>query len=318
MIVSLATQDATDVVVTVWDQIVTVVAKALNFQIPVGDDVITLPSILLSILILFAFNAFAKVLRRILKNRVLSRFRIQASTQYLVLKMAHYAIMALAILIVLGTLGFDLSSITVIAGLLSVGIGFGLQNLASNFVSGLILMFEAPIKLGDWVQLEDLEGEVMAINLRSTGIETLDGLYILVPNQDLITSRVINGSKGPPHIRIHTPIGVSYDADMKVVRDTLIEVGKAHEKVLSTPEVQVWLIGFGDSSVDFDLLTWINNPRNEARVRADLYYDAWWALKKAGIEIPFPQRDLHIRSTEVELFQDASSMEHGLEEDSTA
>lgn len=275
----------------------------VNFElVTIGDNVRLTPgTIILSLFVLVAFNYLSKLLQKILSQRVLKRLKLEISTEYIILKLIHYLVMMLGIMIVFGTLGFDLSSITVIAGLLSVGVGFGLQTLASNFVSGLILLFEAPVKVGDWVQVGDLEGEVKSINLRVTGIETLDGRYILVPNQDLITSQVINGSKGPPYVRIHTEVGVSYKSDMKLVVDTLQKVARENPRVLKTPEPEIWMIAFGSSSVDFDMLCWIANPREELRVRSELYYAAWWALKEHNIEIPFPQRDLHFKSSDVPL-----------------
>ncbi len=288
------------------DEIINILADFLepifSAEIRISDDVVITPmSVFLCIIIVILFTFFSKIVQRAAAKHLLPRFKIQPSTEFVILKVFHYAIMAIAFWVVLDTLGFNMTSFTVIAGLLSVGIGFGLQNLASNFVSGLIILIEAPIKVGDWVQLGDLEGEVQTINLRATGIATNDGEYIIVPNQDLITSQVINGSKGPPNIRIHTPVGVSYSSDMKKVVEVLMTVANNHPEVIQDPKPAVWLTGFGDSSVDYDLLTWIKTPRDTVRIRAELNYKIWWALKEAEIEIPFPQRDLHIRSADISV-----------------
>ncbi len=280
--------------------LVEMVMQVLETRIQISEGIVLTPAnILLSIFILIIFQAFSKIFKRFLQNKVLHRFKLQESSEFLILKIAQYGVMVVGIWIVLNVIGFNLASLTVILGFLSVGIGFGLQNLTSNFVSGIILLFESPIKVGDWVELGELSGTVRAINLRSTGIETIDGVYIIVPNQDLITEKVINGSKGSPYIRIHTPIGVSYSSDMKVVFEVLQKVAKDHPKVRSYPSPEVRMIGFGDSSVDFDILSWIDRPVERFKVRADLYKEAWWALKEAGIEIPFPQRDLHLRSSAI-------------------
>jgi potassium-dependent mechanosensitive channel len=262
---------------------------------------ITPSSIITSLVILFLFHWFSKLVQRVIKTRILTRFHLDQATEFMVLKMAHYGVISIALLAIVGLHNMSLTGLTVIAGLLSVGIGFGLQTLAANFISGLIILFEAPIKIGDWVDLGDLQGVVKSINLRYTGIETIDSEFILVPNQDLITKPFVNGSKGPPYIRIHTPVGVHYNSDVALVKEVLSKVAESHPLVLKTPCPEIRLTDFGDSSVNFDILTYLENPAQKLKVQSDLNYEVWWALKNNNVEIPYPQRDLHIRSTSVPL-----------------
>lgn len=193
-----------------------------------GNLKITPVSVIISIVIILIFHWFSKLLQRVTQSRVLPRFHVDQATEFMILKVLHYLVITLAVLTILNLHNVGLTSLTVIAGLLSVGIGFGLQTLAANFISGLIILFEAPIKVGDWVDLGELQGVVKAINLRYTGIETVDSEYILVPNQDLITKPLVNGSKGPPYIRIHTPVGVHYQSDVALVKEVLDKVANAH------------------------------------------------------------------------------------------
>jgi small-conductance mechanosensitive channel len=274
------------------------IQRFLYFSIPLGTQSVTVGSIILYSFVFFGFTLVSKFVRKLIQQRLFPRLDLAPSTQYVVLKTTHYLILIVALLTIVGSLGVNLSSLTFVAGLLSVGIGFGLQNIAANFVSGLILLFEQPVKVGDWVELGDLAGEVKEINLRTTGLETNDGVYIIVPNQDLLNGRVINGSLGSPYVCVHTVVGVDYGTDMNLVMRLLEEAARGTKGVLADPKPEVWLVKFGESSVDFEILTYIREAKLTMRMKAAVLYACWWKLKENNIEIPYPQRDMNIRCAE--------------------
>jgi small-conductance mechanosensitive channel len=186
--------------------------------------------------------------------------------------------------------------LAVIFGLLSVGIGFGLQNVTSNFVAGLILLFERPIKVGDRVTIGELEGDVLEINIRSTTVRSLKNISIIVPNSDFVSSKVINWSHGDPKIRLEIEVGVSYNSDLDTVLRVLKEVASENREVLDNPKPDVLLWEFGDSAWIMMLRVWIDNPKRHPLVRSDINCAIVRSFRNNGIEIPFPQRDLHFRS----------------------
>jgi small-conductance mechanosensitive channel len=184
----------------------------------------------------------------------------------------------------------------VIFGLLSVGLGFGLQNVASNFVSGLILLFERPIQVGDRVLVGDTEGDVQAINMRATTVRSLENISIIVPNSEFISSQVTNWSHGDPKIRLLIDVGVSYNSDLDTVLDALHEAATENPETLNDPAPDVLFRGFGDSSWNLTLRLWIANPRGHHVIRSDINCAIVRKFREKGVEIPFPQRDLHVRS----------------------
>jgi small-conductance mechanosensitive channel len=203
--------------------------------------------------------------------------------------------------------GIDLSGLVVIFGLLSVGIGFGLQNITSNFVSGLVLLIERPIKVGDRVTVGDTLGDVIEINIRSTKIRTLTNIAIIVPNSEFTSNRVINWSHGDPKVRLDLPIGVSYSSDLDVVLRSLREVADENKDVLKNPETEINFVGFGSSSWDLELRAWLESPKRYQIVRSDLNCAIVKKFRENGVEIPFPQRDLHLRTTIPIPFQNRES-----------
>ncbi|OAI17773.1 hypothetical protein A1359_05685 [Methylomonas lenta] len=217
-------------------------------------------------------------------------------------RLAHYLILIIGISIGLSSIGVDLSNFALIAGALSLGVGFGLQAIVSNFVSGLIVLFERSLRIGDFVELSSgLAGEVKAINVRSTLVTTTDMVDILVPNSEFVNGQVINWTLTDASRRIHIPFGVAYGSDKDLVRKAALEAvnNTSHTvKNRNNREPEVWLTNFGDSSLDFELVVWVqpHAVKKPQRVKAAYYWELETALHKYGIEIPFPQRDLHIRS----------------------
>lgn len=214
------------------------------------------------------------------------------------LTISGYLGYAAIILITLSAAGVKLTGLTVIIGALSVGIGFGLQNVVSNFISGLILMFEKPIKKGDWILVGTTEGYVKKISIRSTIVQTFDRADVIVPNSELISSQVINMMFDDQRGRLRVSVGVAYGSDTNLVMQLLLEAANSHDQVItdgSTPEPRVIFQAFGDSSLNFDLLVHLKDIDMKMRVRTDLHLMIDKAFRENGVEIPFPQRDIHLK-----------------------
>lgn len=207
-----------------------------------------------------------------------------------------YAGFVIAGLVALSFLGLDFSNLAIVAGALSVGIGFGLQSIFNNFVSGIILLVERPIKIGDWISVAGHEGMVKKISVRSTEIETIYRQSVIIPNATLITEAVTNWMHGNRTCRLDIPVGVSYDTDVRLLRKIMQEVGSSHGAVLKHPAPIVHFAGFGDSALEFELRVFLRDAGQRVSVASDLRFALWSALKDAGINIPFPQRDIHIKS----------------------
>jgi potassium-dependent mechanosensitive channel len=197
--------------------------------------------------------------------------------------------------------GLDISSLAILVSALGVGIGFGLQDIAKNFGSGLVLVFERPIQVGDFIEVGEFQGTVERIGARSTLIRTLDQISIIVPNSRFLEQEVINWSHDNPVSRIHLPVGVAYGSDIEAVRSALLESARNHPKILSTPQPQVFFKGFGDSSLDLELLVWTAEPSKQVLIKSDLYFRMEALLRQKQVEIPFPQRDLHLQVDQLPL-----------------
>ncbi len=259
------------------------------------------PTLMLAALLTFAI---ALNLARFFKTRVLPRWlthtRLDRGAREAVSSIAGYIGVAVAILVALSIAGVHMQNLALIAGALSLGIGFGLQNIVNNFISGIILLFERPIRRGDWIVTASTEGYVKSINIRSTQIETFDKADVIVPNSELISSQVTNWMLRDPWGRINVAVGVSYDADVIKVRDTLLEVAGRHPMVMtdhpSLRKPTVLFRRFGDSALEFELRCFIQDVEARLQVISDLNFAIVEAFRREGIEIPFPQRDIHIKS----------------------
>ena len=257
---------------------------------------VTPASLVMFLAIIVGFYLIARVLQRVMKRRILPRFQLEMGVQFMLTRITHYLIMILGFVMAFQFVGIDLSGFAVIFGLLSVGLGCGLQNITSNFISGLILLFERPIQVGDRVTVGDTEGDVISINMRSTTIRSLDNISIIVPNSEFISSSVINCSHGDPKIILSVNVGVSYGADLDAVLKALKEAGSEHPDVLKNPAPVVFLRAFGDSSWDMKLRVCIGSPKKYYKTLSDINCAIVRKFREHDIEIPFPQRDLHVRS----------------------
>lgn len=262
--------------------------------------------------LLFGLILLVRAFIDIFKDRVLSIAGLNRGAQEAIAVIVQYTLIFIGTLVLLQIWGLDLSSLTILASALSIGLGIGLQNIAKNFGSGLILVFERPIQVGDFIEVGDLNGTVERIGARSTEIRTLDRVSIIVPNSRFLDSEVINWSHGNPISRLHLPLGVAYGSDPQQVRTVLIESASGHPKVLASPAPSLLFKGFGDSSLDFELLIWTAEPDKQFLLKSDLYFLIYEVLNQNQIEIPFPQRDLHLRSGKVEISSQLESALIGL------
>jgi small-conductance mechanosensitive channel len=222
--------------------------------------------------------------------------------RYTASKLVSYCIIGIGAYLALTHL-FDTSSLGYAVAALSLGIGFGLQEIVSNFVSGLILLFERPLQVGDLVQVGETVGVVERINIRATTVRTLDNEFILVPNRELVTKDVVNHTHNDPRLRVRVPVGVAYGSDLAVVREALLSAAKDNRLILKRPAPEAFFKGFGDSSLDFELRAWISRPLDRPAVTSELNNKIDAAFRAAGVTIPFPQRDLHLRSVDTEAGQ---------------
>ncbi|MGI9483689.1 MAG: mechanosensitive ion channel domain-containing protein [Hyphomicrobiales bacterium] len=261
----------------------------------VGGVHISLGKILIAILAFIAGLVLTRVITSWLDNRVLSRAQLNRGVRDSIRTAAGWFGYVVAAVLALTFVGANFSNIAIIAGALGVGIGFGLQSIVNNFVSGLILLAERPVKVGDWIKVTGGEGYVKKIKIRSTEIETFDKCSIIVPNSSLISEPVQNWTHGDTIGRVRVPVGVAYDTDPDHLRDVVYACATAHEQVLAFPQPSVVFFGFGASSLDFELRCFIPDVDYTLSVASDLRFSIFRALKENGIEIPFPQQDLHIK-----------------------
>lgn len=267
----------------------------------VGSQSYSIVDVLFLIALIGALFALSGVMTNILKARILSVTGIQRGAQEAIAVTAKYAFIVLGLLVVLQAWGIDLSSLTILASAIGFGVGFGFQNIARNLSSGLVLLFERPIQVGDFVEVGDYVGTVEHIGARRTLIRTLDRVSIIVPNSRFLEEEVINWSHQNPVSRLHLPVGVAYASDVEQVRSALLEAAQQQEEVLPIPSPSVLFKGFGDNALEFELLVWIREPSRQPVIKSDLYFLIEATLRRQSIEIPFPQRDLHMRSGSLPL-----------------
>ena len=255
---------------------------------------LTLFTIAFCFILVIALNA---VTRRFLVQRLLTRTKLDPGLQFAIARIFGYAFVTLGFYVALVVNGVDLSSLAVVAGALGVGIGFGLQNIVNNIVSGLIILAERPVSLGDRIEVAGVAGQVSKITLRSTIVVTNDNISVIVPNSELIMHPVTNWSHGDPKVQLRVPVGVAYGTDVEKLRRVLLEVAAENPKVLSNPEPIVYFESFGDSSLNFELGVWTQELAHRPRLfRSDINFAIERKLRENDIEIPFPQRVVHLRT----------------------
>jgi small-conductance mechanosensitive channel len=244
----------------------------------------------------YVATLLSRFVRFVLDEEVFPRVTLGRGLPSTISVLANYIILTLGFFIAISVAGIDLSRLTIVLGALSVGIGFGLQNVVNNFVSGLILVFERPIQVGDTIEVGQLLGHVKRIGFRSSTVRTYDGAEVIVPNGNLISSEVVNWTLSDRNRRLVIPVGVAYGSDPEQVLEILNATVMDHQSVLKYPKPVVIFTGFGDSALQFSVRVWVSDFEESFRITSDLSVMIYAALNKAGIEIPFPQRDLHLRS----------------------
>ncbi|WP_370089614.1 mechanosensitive ion channel family protein [Ekhidna sp.] len=262
-----------------------------------GKSDITLGTILYFLVSFLVLTFVAKRFRNLLVNKILVKANVEKGARNSIGLITRVMIMFVGSIFIVQSAGIDMSSLSLLAGALGVGIGFGLQNITDNFISGIIILFEKPIKVGDRIVVGDTEGDVINISVRATTILTNENVSIIVPNSEFISSRVINWSHNDRNIRFDIPVGVSYSEDPVAVREVLLKVASENEHVLKHPAPHVFFDEFGDSSLNFTLAIWTSTHTDKPRrLKTELYFEIFQKFKEKGIEIPFPQRDIYIKS----------------------
>ena len=235
--------------------------------------------------------------KTIFVKQVMARYTEDIGVSQSIGTIIQYVLIVIGSLMIIQSSGINLGSLNVLAGALGVGIGFGLQNIANNFISGLIILFERPVKVGDRIDVGSVTGDVTKISSRATTINNNDNISIIIPNADVINKQVINWSHNDRNVRFGIPVGVSYKEDPAKIKEILLKVAAAHKGVLKKPAPEVLFVQYGDSSLDFDLKVWTNRYTDRPIVlKSELYYSIFEKFKEHNVEIPYPQRDLHIRS----------------------
>jgi small-conductance mechanosensitive channel len=261
----------------------------------------------MTFVILLIFVSHATM--RLLQDRILRHTPLEVGQRYAVARVVSYLVFILGLIIGLQSLGINLNSLVVVGGALGIGVGLGLQAIVSNFVAGLVLLMEQPIKMGDRIEVGGTFGDVVRLRARSTWIQTNDNVVIIVPNSEFINQRVINWTANDRQVRISLRLGVSYDSDPKVVRELLDRIATQHPDVLADPAPEIIFLDFGDSSLDFELRVWsIRQVQTPQRLKSDLYFAIFETFREKGIEIPFPQRDLHLKSISPQVSADPLGM----------
>jgi small-conductance mechanosensitive channel len=270
-------------------------ASAPLFQ--VGQLPITVVFLVRVAIFLILLGLASHVSMRLLKNRLLTHTPLSHSQQYALARVLSYLVFALGSVIGLESIGLNLNSLVVIGGALGIGIGLGLQPIVTNFVAGLILLLEQPVRLGDRIEVGETYGDVVRMQGRSTWVRTNDNVVIIVPNSEFVNNRVTNWTANDECVRISLSVGVSYDANPQQVREILLDIARHNPNVLREKAPDVVFTEFGDSSLNFELRVWTEKHVQTPKVlKSDLYFSIFEAFSANGIEIPFPQRDLHVRS----------------------
>jgi len=248
------------------------------------------------VIIMAAAITISKIIQVFLRKQIFNKTDLDEGSQYNILKFVQYIVIAVAIYESLKWTGMKLTELAFLIGGISVGIGFGLQTIASNFISGIIMLFERPIKKGDLITVSGLDGKVSEISMRATTVDTFDNVSIIVPNSRFINEDVTNWSHRDPKIRAHIPVGVAYGSDVELVKKLLLKAAEEHPQVLDNPSPDVWFTEFGNSSLNFELLVWISTPLLRKRITSELNYSIDAAFRENNVTIPFPQHDLHLQS----------------------
>ena len=276
------------------------VRDLFEFHIAGGSSSVTLGGVLGFFAILLFGYAVSSSIRFLLREELLSRFSLPRGLPELISSTLHYLLLLLVFFFAVNAGGVELNKFTVLTGALGVGVGFGLQNIVNNFISGLILQFERPIHVGDVLDVDGTTGKVTRIGIRASTVKTFQGAEVIVPNGNFISGKVINWTLSESQRRVDLPVGVAYGSDVKLVCKLLNQAATAHEMVLTSPEPAVYFKEFADSSLNFEAQFWVMQESNTVKVKSEVALEVMRLLDEAGIEIPFPQRDLRLRAVDAD------------------
>ncbi len=288
------------VIVWIHPTLLDAFAALFSLRFTIGSITVTPGSVINIVLIIYVTILISRGLRAFLLQEVLPTHGVEKGVQLSISRLVHYAVLTIGFIVLLRVLGFGLNQITILGGALGVGIGFGLQAIVNNFVSGLILLFESPIKVGDMIDVGTQVGEVKELGLRATTVQTFDNAEVVIPNSQLISNNVTNWTLAEKKVRVRVPVGVAYGTDISKVFEILMGCAQASPLVLSTPKPVALFLSFGASSLDFELRVWISDFNDKLIVLSELNEDIESEFQLAGIEIPFQQTDLHLRSVDQE------------------
>lgn len=279
-------------------EIFQVLEQILNYSLfRAGNSEVTVKSLLLVILLMALLVIITSQMRRLLENKILGRYNLDIGLRKAIGSLFKYLFFLVGSIIIISSAGIDLSVLTVLIGTLGLGIGFGLQSIFSNFISGIIILFERPIKVGDRIEVGGTNGDVIKIAIRATTILTNDGIAIIVPNSDFITREVINWSYSQRQLRFRIPVGVAHGSDVKMVEKLLLEVAAENENVLSEPASVVRFMAFGESALKFELRIWTTSLiHRQGKITSELNFAIYEKFKQHNIKIPFAQLDLHVKN----------------------
>ncbi|MEX1140651.1 MAG: mechanosensitive ion channel domain-containing protein [Bacteroidota bacterium] len=262
-----------------------------------GETQLTLWTFLYLLVFLLLLIYISGKLKNWVSGRLLARSSLQVGMRIAIGSMLRYLVVVIGLLVLLQTAGIDLTTLNVLAGAIGIGVGFGLQTIANNFISGLIILFEGPVKIGDRIEIGDVEGDVARVGTLSTSVVTNDNITIIIPNARLISDNIINWSHNDEVVRFKIPLSVAYGSDIKLVEKLLLEVAAEDDDILDDPPPFVILREFGDSGLHFELRVWSGTlTHRKGRLISKINVAVYERFQKNGIEIPFPQRDIHIRT----------------------
>ena len=267
---------------------------ALGFDL--GSQRISLGLVIISAGILYGAFLASWIVQKLLMDQVFAKRRVETGVRVSIARLVHYALIFIGFVLALIALGFEFTKLTIVLSALGVGIGFGLQSVVNNFVSGLILLFERPVRVGDYIEFDGKWAEIKNIGLRATIVQTFDQADVIIPNADLVTNQVINWTLSNRRVRLAIPVGVAYGSDIALVMETLRASSKDNSKVAEAPAPQVLYLNFGESALEFELRVWVLDADNWLVVSSELHQEIDRRFREAKIEIAFPQRDLHLRS----------------------
>ncbi|MGV7225012.1 MAG: mechanosensitive ion channel family protein, partial [Nitrospinales bacterium] len=282
----------------VYDNLEEAIRGLLAIGFNLGSQRISVGMIIVAISILYGSFLVSWIVQKLFIEVALRKRQVDQGIRYSMERLIHYIILLIGFLFALSILGFEVSKITILLSALGVGIGFGLQGVVNNFVSGLILLFERPVRVGDTIELNGRWAEIHRIGLRSTTIKTFDEADVIIPNADLTTNQVTNWTLTNRLVRLTIPVGVAYGSDVPLVIKTLADCAKEHEMIATFRPAQVLFLSFGESSLDFELRVWVKDADNRLEVMSALHQEIDRRFRENKIEIAFPQRDLHLRSAD--------------------